>query len=164
MKTPPTELKTCFSVAVSVLQVKQHSATFYDTTRVSWELLKVVICTGESVADRHHFMPLDSSKLRFNYALPLLLDDFGPQLVLCTARGALGKNMRLSKWPFPASRRDYSNWHFFIINRAEQKLSPLRCLCHHFMRNEKKIIQSNWLKVKYNIVSCALLTYVISCR
>lgn len=49
--------------------------------------------------------PPDDCKPRFNYALPLPLDDLAPRLALRTARGALGENMRLVKMTFPRSSR-----------------------------------------------------------
>lgn len=75
------------------------------------------------------------------------------------------EHMRLSKWPFPTSHRDYSNWHFLLLSTEANKNVHLCTDMSPFHKKwKKKAFWNVWLKVKYNIISCSLSIHVMSRR
>lgn len=122
---------------------------------------RVVISAGMSDTDNHHVMPLDWTKMPLCFVLAVRR--LGLQLAL---HSVWGKNMRLSKWPFPTTYRDCSNWHFLLLSTEANKNVLLGTAMSPFHKkiNKRKVFWNVWVKMKYNIISCSVSTHVMSHR
>lgn len=96
-----------------------------------------------------------STELKLSHALPLLR---------ARAPHTVSENMRLSKWPFPTSHRDHSNWHFLLFSTEAHRNAHLCTTLSLFRKKIQKAFWNVWLKVKYNILSCSLVSHVMSYR
>lgn len=86
------------------------------------------------------------------------------RLVQHTVWGELSKNMKLSKWPFPWTRRDGSNWHILMLS-TEANRDVLLCNAKlPFHKRWSQYPWNVWFKMTYNTVSFSSSIHVMSRR
>lgn len=133
-------------VAVSLFDVKRPSNTQLILCMLTQSYLQyntnhsltahVVISTGLSDSDNYQFMPSDWTRISLCFILAVWR--FVLQLVLLTAWGAFCENMKLSKWPFPRTHMDCSNWHILLLSTEPNKNVLLHNAKSPFHKRSKK--------------------------